>query len=250
MTFPLLLLAAALTHGPWTALLRRFVTPQARVDYGRLAAEALPALDGYLAELAQPWPADMPQAERKAALINAYNALTVRWVARHYPISSIWRTVHPFTAVRHRVDGRAVSLDQIETELRDMGDARVHAVLVCAARSCPPLRREAYEAGKLDGQLDDNARAWLANGELHGFDAGCGEAEVSEIFDWYRGDFEKNGGTVGAFLARYGPPHAAFARSAKLRYRPYYWGLNDTGAAGDAYWKATFYWDYYRDKYF
>jgi len=251
VTFPLFLLAAALTHGPWTSLLQRYVTPQARVDYARLSAEALPALDGYLGQLAQPWPAGMTPIERKAALINAYNALTVRWVAGHYPVSSIWRTVHPFTAARHRVNGRVVSLDQIETELRDMGDPRVHAVLVCAARSCPPLRREAYEAEKLDAQLDDNTRAWLANPMLHGFDASRGEVEVSEIFDWYRGDFEKGGGTVGAFLARYGPPWAAgFARTARIRYRPYYWGLNDTGAAGDSYWKATFYWDYYRDKYF
>lgn len=252
MTLSLVLLAAGLAHGPWTDLLRRFVTPQARVDYARLAKEGLPVLDGYLGTLAKPWPAGMTPAESKAALINAYNALTVRWVAGHYPIPSIWRTRHPFTEARHTVNGRVLSLDRIETQLRDMGDPRVHAALVCAARSCPPLRREAYEAETLDAQLDSNARAWLANRALNEFDPTRREAEVSQIFEWYRDDFEKGGGTLGGFLARHGPDYAAFLSSgtAKIRYRDYYWGLNDSGSAGDAYGAIAFYFDYFRNKYF
>ncbi|MFN0103170.1 MAG: DUF547 domain-containing protein [Bryobacteraceae bacterium] len=252
MTLSFVLLAVGLAHGVWTDILQRFVTPKARVDYARLAKEGLPALDGYLAALAKPWPAEMPPAARKAALINSYNALTVRWVTGHYPVASIWRTRHPFTAARHTVNGRAYSLDQIETQLRDMGDPRVHAVLVCAARSCPPLRREAYVAEKLDAQLDDNTRAWLANRALNEFDPTSREAEVSRIFEWYRGDFEKNGGTVGIFLAKHGPHYAAFLQSgnARIRYRDYYWGLNDSGSAGDSYGSAAFYFDYFRNKYF
>ena len=243
-----LLLAAGLSHGPWNDILQRFVTPQARVDYARLTKEGLPALDAYLATLAKPWPAAMPPAENKAALINVYNALTVRWVATHYPIPSIWRTRHPFTEARHSVNGRAYSLDQIETQLRNLGDPRVHAVLVCAARSCPPLRREAYTAEKLDAQLDDNTRVWLANPALNEFDPTRREAEVSQIFEWYRGDFE----SVAAFLAKFGPHYAAFLQSkdAKLRYREYYWGLNDNGSAGGAYGSVAFYFDYFRNKYF
>lgn len=248
MNCSLLLLAAGLSHGPWNDILQRFVTPQARVDYARLAKEGLPVLDGYLATLAKPWPAAMSPAENKAAMINAYNALTVRWVATHYPIPSIWRTRHPFTAARHTVNGRAYSLDQVETQLRNLGDPRVHAVLVCAARSCPPLRREAYVAEKLDAQLDENTRLWLANPALNAFDPTRREAEVSQIFEWYRSDFEN----AGAFLAKYGPHYAGFLQSkdAKVRCRDYYWGLNDSGSAGDSYGAANFYFDYFRNKYF
>ncbi len=248
LNFSILLLAASLSHNPWNDILQRFVTPKARVDYARLAGEGLPALDAYLATLAKPWPAAMSPAENKAAMINAYNALTVRWVTTHYPIPSIWRTRHPFTEARHTVNGRAYSLDQIETQLRDMGDPRVHAVLVCAARSCPPLRREAYVAERLDAQLDDNTRAWLANSALNEFDPTRREAEVSQIFEWYRGDFEN----AGAFLAKHGPPYASFLQSkdAKLRYRDYYWGLNDNGSAGDSYGAVAFYFDYFRNKFF
>ena len=252
MSFPLLLLAAALSHAPWQETLQRFVTPQARVDYAALNKQGLPTLDAYLANLAQPWPRDLSRDERKAALINAYNALTVRWVAAHYPIPSIWRTKHPFTEVRHTVDGRKYSLDQIETELRGMGDPRVHAVLVCAARSCPPLRREAYVAERLDAQLTANTFAWLSNPALNEFDPTNHEAEVSQIFEWYRGDFEKYSELERIFLGKYGPPHAKFLAQhgpAKIRYREYYWGLNDAGTAGDSYGYWSFRFDYLRNKY-
>lgn len=243
MTLSILLLAAGLSHTAWTDTLQRFVTPKSRVDYARLAKEGLPALDAYLATLARPWPPSMAPAENKAALINAYNALTIRWVAAHFPIASIWRTKHPFTEARHTVNGRKYSLDQIETQLRDLSDPRVHAALVCAARSCPPLRREAYKAKKLDVQLDDNTRAWLADPALNQFDPR--KAEVSKIFDWYRTDFEKNGGTVATFLAKYGPPAA---KDANLHYRSYNWGLNDRGAAGNSYSTLAFYFDHLRNK--
>ena len=239
-----LLLAAALSHDPWTAILQRHVTPQARVDYAALSRQSLPALDAYIATLAQPWPASLTPAETKAAMINAYNALTVRWVASHYPIPSIWRTRHPFTEVRHTVNGRRYSLDQIETELRDLGDPRVHSVLVCAARSCPPLRSEAYLAEKLDAQLDDNTRRWLAVPSLNTVDPATGAAEVSQIFEWYRGDFEKDGASLTAFLSKYAPHPVK-----SVRFREYYWGLNDSGSAGDSYSKPAFYFDYFRNKY-
>jgi hypothetical protein len=243
--FSLLLLAAGLDHTAWTATLQRFVSPQARVDYAALNKEGLPELDAYLATLAQPFPSGISRDETKAALINAYNALTVRWVARHYPTASIWRTKKPFTEVRHTVNGRQYSLDQIETELRNMGDPRVHAVLVCAARSCPPLRREAYLPSTLDQQLSANTREWLANPVLNSFSPG--ETKVSKIFDWYRADFEKGGAKLNDFLRKYGPP-AASAASPKLTFKDYSWGLNDSGTAGDSYGATAFYFDQLRNK--
>ncbi len=248
MLVSFVLLAAGLAHGAWAETLARFVTPGARVNYSALAKEGMGPLNAYLDSIGSPWPAGMPAAEKKAAMINAYNALTVRWVAGHFPIPSIWRTRHPFTEARHKVDGRMLSLDQLETQLRAMGDPRIHAALVCAARSCPPLRREPYEASKLDAQLDDNTRRWLADTALNAFDTARREAEVSQIFEWYAGDF----GNVAAFLAQYGPAHASFLRDGggKIRYRDYYWGLNDNGAAGGSYFVGTYYYDYFRNKFF
>jgi hypothetical protein len=207
-------------------------------------------LDRYLAALALPWPEGIAASARKAALINAYNALTIRWVLRHYPLRSIWETEQPFSAVRHALDGKKTSLDGIESELRRMGDPRIHAALVCAARSCPPLRREAYTAGALDLQLDANTRAWLANEELNRFDAARQTAHVSMIFKWYAQDFEQPESSLRNFLARYAPPgRADFLRGgATIKHQTYVWGLNDTSSLGEDYSHLRFLWDYFRNR--
>jgi hypothetical protein len=205
----------------WDVLLKRYVNDRSLVDYRRWKETGRPPLEHYLQTLAAQWPWDLTPLEEKSALINAYNALTIYWVIRNYPVESIWRTAHPFSAVRHRIDGRPISLNQIETRLRAMGDPRIHAALVCAARSCPPLRREAYAAGGLDRQLDDNTQAWLADAALNEFVPEKHLAKVSMIFQWYAGDFQRGGGSVEAFLARYRPQtkRDLVAKSFKIEYK-------------------------------
>jgi hypothetical protein len=244
-------IAAGLDHAAWDQLLKRYVTAQSRVDYARWKADGADSLDGYLSVLAQPLPSSLSPAAKKAASINAYNALMVRWILRNYPVASVWRTQKPFVTLRHTLNGEKVSLDMIENRLRDLGDPRVHAVLVCAARSCPPLRREAYDESRLDEQMDGNARAWLANKELNDFRPEKRQANVSSIFKWFRQDFERNGQSVQQFLAKYTPPdEAAFVRQGHvtLSYKTYHWGLNDTSPLGADYGQAAFLWDHLRNR--
>jgi hypothetical protein len=251
-----LILAAAsrgadLDHSQWDDLLKKFVTPKSRVDYNGLRSRGLAQLDSYVAELAAPWPGEMEPDEVKAALINAYNALTVRWIVSNYPVNSIWQTDDPFRVARHTLDGAPISLDQIESRLREMGDPRIHSALVCASRSCPPLRRRAYAAPELDEQLDDNVRRWLASNTLNSFDSRNGTALASPIFKWYAGDFAQTGG-VREFLSRYAPARdTAFLKSpaAKIDYATYHWGLNDVSKLGSDYSQLNFYTDWARNGY-
>lgn len=231
----------------WTAILQKYVTSQSRVNYEELRSNGTGDLDQYLNEIARPWPEGMSTAATKAALIDAYNALTVRWIVSNFPVASIWRTQGPFRVARHKVDGKTESLDSIETRLRNMGDPRIHGALVCAARSCPPLRREAYTAASLNEQLDDNFRAWLAEPSRNQFLPEKHLARVSKIFQWYAGDFQKIGG-VPAALKNFAPPNS-FALSNKLEYQKYNWGLNDTGSVGASYSGLDFYIDYVRNGY-
>jgi hypothetical protein len=244
-----LLAAVAPDHSAWDVLLKKHVSEQSRVDYSRWQQEDVPALDGYLSLLAAPWPKPMPPGEEKAALINAYNALTIRWILAHYPTPSIWKTKKPFSEARHTLNGAKVSLDMIESKLRQMGDPRIHAALVCAARSCPPLRREAYRGDRIDAQLEANTRQWLANAELNRFPPDNRTPEVSMIFKWYARDFEENGGTLEGFLARYAPAgRGVILDGVKIRYRKYHWGLNDSGKLGEDYGGPGFYLDYLRNR--
>ncbi len=236
-----------LEHTKWTAVLQQYVNAQSRMDYVRLKSDGNGDLDRYLAEIGKPWPGNMDADATKAALINAYNALTVRWIVSNYPVASIWRTQGPFRIARHKVDGKLESLDSIETRLRNMGDPRIHGALVCAARSCPPLRREAYTKRALSDQLDDNFRAWLAEPSRNEFLPAKQLAKVSKIFQWYAADFQKIGGAP-AVLERFAPPNS-FAIWNKLEYQKYNWGLNDSGSAGASYSGFDFYIDYVRNGY-
>lgn len=241
--------AAALDHTAWDQLLKQYVTAEARVDYRGLKEKDLPKLDAYLSTLAAPWPADMTADARKAALINAYNALTVRWIIEHYPVASIQATRDPFTAARHRLNGEVLSLDQTEGRLRDMGDPRIHAAVICAARSCPPLRGEAYVTERVDEQLDDNTRRWLASGALNEFDPAAKRARVSPIFQWYAGDFGSEA-DLRAFLRQYAPGgRGEFLTdpSARIEYQGYDWGLNEAADSAAPYPQWRLYLDFVRN---
>ena len=101
-------------HAKWTALLQKYVTPQSGVNYAQMKSDGIGDLDQYLNEIAKPWPERMGADATKAALIDAYNALTVRWILSNFPVASIWRTQGPFRVPRHKVDGKLESLDSIE----------------------------------------------------------------------------------------------------------------------------------------
>lgn len=223
---------------PWDEILHQYVNPQHLVDYTRLKEQDSKKLQEFVASLGSQGSQELSPDEEKALLINAYNSMTMEWIVENYPVQSIWDTPSPFKSRRFRLAGKSVSLDEIETRLREMKDPRIHAALVCAARSCPPLRREAYVAGKLDEQLDANVREWLANPALNKFYPGSRLVSASPIFKWYRPDFDAYPGGLHGFLLKFGPP-AATAKLADgkfaIRFETYHWGLNDQSGRGKGY---------------
>jgi Protein of unknown function, DUF547 len=243
---------AGVDHSDWGRLLRTYVDERGLVDYGawKDASADRRALAAYLARLAEPAEPPAAGAERAATLINAYNALTIAWILDHYPTASIRTLADSFTAPRHTVGGRKVSLDQIEHEaLRPQAGYRVHAALVCAARSCPPLRREAYTAAALETQLDAAMATWLGREDLNAYDPSRGVVRLSSIFDWFKDDFTKAGG-VSEVLRRHGPAAArtlAARPDLKVEYLPYDWSLNDQHPRA-AYGRLRLLWDQLRSR--
>jgi hypothetical protein len=209
------------------------------VAYAALARDGRPALAAYLDALSATCAADYERwsrEERLAFWINVYNAFTVELILDHYPVASIRKIGWlPGAAFRRRfipmpgLKGGDVSLDDVEhgTLRRDFREPRIHFALVCAARSCPALRNEAYRAADLDRQLDDQGRAFLADARRNRFDAATNTLRLSRIFDWFRADFEAAAGSVRAYAARYLDDPDATGPDVEIEFLDYDWSLND-----------------------
>jgi Protein of unknown function, DUF547 len=226
-------------HEGYDRLLKKYVNGQGLVAYEkwRGSAQDMTALDGYLAQFATAGNAASGN-ERYASLVNAYNAFVLQWILQNYPTESIWALKGSFKEKRHKLGGEMVSLNDIENgALRPEFGYRTHAVLVCAARSCPPLQQSAYASDQLDDQVARAYRAWLGRPDLNEFMIGKNEANVSMIFKWFKGDFDKAGG-VKTIMTKYAPAPAKSLLEkpdCKITYKNYNWGLNDQGPHGRNY---------------
>ncbi len=240
---------SGIDHGAWDKLLKKYVDEKGLVNYTALKASQadMSAFDGYLKQFAAK--ADKPAEgmELAAALTNAYNAIAVRTVLQSYPMESIHEAKKPFEAKDWTIGGAKVSLNDIENAtLRPLLKYRAHSVLVCAARSCPPLQRTAYAAESFEAQSDKAYTVWLAREDLNKFMPGEKKAEISEVFKWFKADFEKSL-SVPKVIAQYGPPAAKEltedGKQFETSYLSYNWGLNDQGSHGRNYSKINLIFD-------
>ncbi len=176
------------------------------------------------------------QRDELAFWINAYNILAIDLVRRSAPVESIRDLGSFFRPVWDReagtIDGRSYSLGEIEHEiLRPLGDPRIHAAIVCASTSCPSLRAEPYHASRLDEQLDEAVRTFLASSSKGlRVDQQRNTVRLSRIFDWFEEDFEPRGGVID-FVQHYAPePSRQWLAGRRdvlhLEYFEYDWRLN------------------------
>jgi hypothetical protein len=213
---------AGIDHGAWDRLLKKYVDDKGLVNYTAWKASQadMSALDAYVKQFAAK--ADKPAEgmEKAASLTNAYNAIAIRTVLTSYPIESIHEATKPFEAKDWTIGGAKASLNDIENgTLRPMLKYRAHSVLVCAARSCPPLQQTAYTASNFEAQNDKAFTIWLAREDLNKFMPQEKKAEISEIFKWFKGDFEKSL-SVPKVIAQYGPQAAKeLTKAAQLSRR-------------------------------
>lgn len=239
------------SHAAWTKILEGALE-KGLVDYAGLRKSPA-ALDAYLADLAATTPAEhrtWTRNQRYAFWINAYNAYTIQLVRDEGPVKSIkklggflsspWeKKFIPMPAFDPEKKNKKLMLDEIEHDiLRPVyKDARVHAAINCASTSCPPLRAEAFQAAKLDQQLDDQVKIWLGDPTRNQVIPKDGKIRVSEIFKWFDEDFErgrqgKDSERVILWIADHvGDKQIARqlrqgAKSLKLKYLDYDWSIN------------------------
>jgi hypothetical protein len=232
LLLPLLLLAAAgadARHAVLDSLLRDHVH-EGRVNYTALRSDA--RLDRALGELRAVDPAEIRNADARLAYwINVYNAFTLKLIAAHPGVTSI-REIGaggngPWDSVWIPIAGRRYSLNDIEHDIvrPEFREPLIHFALVCAARSCPPLRSGAWTGERLAEHLQESARRFLTDTSANRYDPAANTLHLSQIFAWFGGDFRERHGSPEAYvLSVLGirPPSPP-----AVTYLPYDWSLND-----------------------
>jgi Protein of unknown function, DUF547 len=185
--------------------------------------------------------------EKLAFLINAYNAYTIELILTKYPdlksIRDLGSLVQkPWSKKFFKLLGEERTLDNVEHDMiRAPGafdEPRIHMAVVCASIGCPALRPEAFTAGKMEAQLDDSVKRFLRDRTRNRVNTSSGRLEVSKIFDWYKGDFDKGFKGISSrevFFARYAESlsdDAAVRQQIKdgklaIAHLDYDWSLND-----------------------
>jgi len=220
-------------HSVLDDVLRKHVDDDGWVDYAGLHKDSA-KLDDYLQRIERVDFDSLGRDEKLALLINAYNAFTLRLILDHYPIQSIKDIpdAQRWDAKRWNLGGNTWSLNEIEHEqIRPkFSEPRVHFALVCAAVGCPKLRNEAYQAGRIDEQLDDQTRYVHTHDRWFEFDAPKGLVRLTKLYDWYGGDFKQVAGSVLDFAARYSPELKIGidgGTKPRVEWLDYNWKLND-----------------------
>ena len=171
-------------HGAFSPLL-------AALQEGGLpaAVEREQVVDEYISQLSLVSPNALSPNEALAFWLNLYNAGAVKLAieAFHAGESSVLRIPGGFSRPVVKIASEDLSLDAIEhAKLRRLGDPRIHGALVCGSLSCPTLRAEPYEGGRVESQLDDQMRRFLSEGAARAQD---GMVMLSRVFLWYGADF-------------------------------------------------------------
>ena len=226
--------SAVVDHAPWAAFLdaHLVVDPQGvhRLRYAAVGPADRRTLDAYVARLAATEVTALDRETQLAFWLNLYNALTVSAVLDAYPVASIRDIDGVWRAKRVRVEGRALSLDDIEHGIVRpiFADPRIHYAFNCAAVGCPNLQAEPFAAARLDAQLDAAAREYVNDPRGVTVTTG-GEVVLSSIYNWFAEDFGDGEDVVLAHIAAFAEPSLAarLAAADGIDGFAYDWALND-----------------------
>jgi hypothetical protein len=226
--------AEPVSHAIFDQLAKKYVDDKGLVNYKGFRKDEK-ELKKYLDLLANNPPTDKwSENEQMAYWINSYNANTIQLILQHYPVQSIKdigsKIKIPFVNTPWdikfiKVGNETYDLNRIEhaTLRKNFSDRRIHFALVCAARSCPKLRNEAYTAAKLNAQLDDQGRDFLNNPAKNSVTSP--KANLSKYFDWYKGDWKDDNKSVEYWVNKYSK--TKINKDTEISFLDYNWSLNE-----------------------
>lgn len=202
----------------------KMYTKDGRVNYNALRnnSEQLDWLVDYLAT------ETIEKTTRKAYLINAYNILVIDQLVDHSKlVTSPMKISGFFDNKSGMIEGKKISLNELENQMiRPVyNDPRVHFVLVCGGLGCPPIASYAYRPENLDAQMDHQTKLAFNSGDFVYADVSKKSIYLSQIFDWYQGDFGANTKAVVTYINKY--KTEPFNIDHKVKYYDYDWTINN-----------------------
>lgn len=222
-----------ISHQLWDNLVNTHVNPEGNVNYKGFIQDST-KLNEYLELLSNNHPNEnnWTKEEQLAYWINAYNAFTVKIIVDNYPVKSIKNIATglniPFISSTWdikfiKIEGQEYDLNNLEHGILrpDFEEPRIHFAINCASVSCPRLRNEAYVAERIDEQLDSAARLFINNTLKNKVSAD--KLELSKIFSWFKGDFNKIG--VIPFINQF--TDIEIKKDASVSHLDYDWNLNE-----------------------
>mgnify|MGYP000023507061 CR=1 FL=1 len=163
----------------------------------------------------------------KAFWANAYNAYTLKQILENYPVKSImdikkkekdaWNI--PFA----KVGGKTYTLNQIEHDVlrKNFNDPKIHVAVNCASGSCPQLGNFAFTEDNYETKTKELMKKFINDTTRNKISKK--KVQLSEIFNWYKGDFTKKGSLID-YLNKYSDTE--IKANAKISYLKYDWTLN------------------------
>jgi hypothetical protein len=198
--------------------------------------------------------------DQQAFWLNAYNAHVLRTVIDHYPTggrspdyprNSIRQIPGAFEKRPHRVAGRTLTLDQIETEvLAGFGDPRLSLALGRGSVGGGRLRSEAFSGDRIEAQLKDVVAEFTTRRELLRIDQGERTISTTPILSWREALFVSayadkadarfaarspiERALVAFIMPHLLPGEREFVQrnDFKVTFHPYDWRLNDLTGGG------------------
>ncbi len=212
-------------HEKLNTLLKKYVSSAGKVDYEALKANKS-EVDAVIKDMKENTVESSWTSKQKLAYwINAYNIFTIKLVIDNYPVKSIKdiNNDKPWDKKFIEIGGKTYSLNDIENNIirKDFNEPRIHFAVNCASISCPKLINEAFTASKMESQLTKATKDFLKDTGKNKLEES--KIQISNIFNWYKADFEKAGGVI-SFINKYSDTEVK--SDATVSYMDYNWNLN------------------------
>lgn len=227
-------------HSQFSRLLKAYIKRDKnglnRVDYKGFKNKQSD-LKAYIKSLEAVKVTSLSRSEQFAYWANLYNALTIDVVLEAYPVKSIKDidispgifSNGPWGKKLVTIEGTKISLDDIEHQIlrKVHKDPRVHYAVNCASVGCPNLQTEAFEASKLEAQLEKAAKDYVNSNR--GVVVKGNRLSISKIYVWFKKDFGGNDAGVLAHLKKYAAPElkTKITKIGSINSSFYDWTLND-----------------------